>query len=228
MVVLVGYTNAGKTTLFNRLADERGVTSDALFVTLDPLIRRVRVDDRVEFLLGDTVGFIDRLPHSLVAAFRATLEEVAGADLLLHVIDGAAEGHGFRASAVTRVLEEVGASHVPVLPVFNKCDRLDEADLRRLRQREPGAACVSARTGEGCAALLSAVAARLALDTVRVGFRFDPANPADRRRIGRLYRHARVLNHAVSGGTVSIDAEVPRRWLSRFSAEQPAGNREAV
>ena len=86
-VALVGYTNAGKTTLFNTLTGDEAVASNALFVTLDPLVRRVRLPDRRELLVSDTVGFIDRLPHSLVAAFRATLEEVAGADLLVHVID---------------------------------------------------------------------------------------------------------------------------------------------
>ncbi len=91
-VALVGYTNAGKTTLFNRLTNERAVASDALFVTLDPLVRQVRLPDRRELLVSDTVGFIDRLPHALVAAFRATLEEVAEADLVLHVIDAASRG----------------------------------------------------------------------------------------------------------------------------------------
>ena len=86
-VALVGYTNAGKTTLFNALTGDEAVASNALFVTLDPLVRRVRLPDRRELLVSDTVGFIDRLPHSLVAAFRATLEEVAAADLLVHVID---------------------------------------------------------------------------------------------------------------------------------------------
>ncbi len=93
-VALVGYTNAGKTTLFNLLAGEHAVASDALFVTLDPLVRRVKLSDRRELLVSDTVGFIDRLPHTLVAAFRATLEEVVAADLLLHVIDAGTPGHG--------------------------------------------------------------------------------------------------------------------------------------
>src|SRR5512142_1242659 len=111
---LVGYTNAGKTTLFNLLTREKAVTSDALFVTLDPLVRQVRLADRRELLVSDTVGFIDRLPHSLVAAFRATLEEVVEADLLLHVVDAAASDRERRMSAVRGVLDEVGASDVPV------------------------------------------------------------------------------------------------------------------
>src|SRR5690242_5294405 len=124
-VALVGYTNAGKTTLFNSLTGDEAVASNALFVTLDPLVRRVKLPDRRELLVSDTVGFIDRLPHSLVAAFRATLEEVAEADLLLHVIDASAPDRDRHIAAVHAVLSEVGAQRVPAIEVFNKCDRLD-------------------------------------------------------------------------------------------------------
>jgi GTPase len=215
-VALVGYTNAGKTTLFNLLTHESAQTSDALFVTLDPLVRRVRVVDRFEFLLSDTVGFIDRLPHTLVAAFRATLEEVVGADLLLHVIDVAGPARERREAAVRSVLEEVGAGEVPVLPVFNKCDLITDAERARLQQGEPGALSVSARSGEGRQELVDAVAARLALDTVRVTLKFDPRSSADRQRITHLYRHGRVLVHVAREAEVSIQADVPRRWLGRF------------
>src|SRR5262249_28948325 len=113
-VALVGYTNAGKTTLFNALTGAEATASNALFVTLDPLVRRVKLPDRRELMLSDTVGFIDRLPHTLVAAFRATLEEVADADLVLHVIDAAAPDRERRAAAVQQVLEEIGALEVPL------------------------------------------------------------------------------------------------------------------
>src|SRR3954447_8045068 len=119
-VALVGYTNAGKTTLFNLLTGGEAVASNALFVTLAPLVRRVKLPDRRELLVSDTVGFIDRLPHPLVAAFRATLEEVAEADLLLHVIDAAAPDRERHMAAVRTVLADVGADTVPVLEVFNK------------------------------------------------------------------------------------------------------------
>ncbi len=134
-VALVGYTNAGKTTLFNRLTHEQAEASDALFVTLDPLIRKVRLPDQRELLMSDTVGFIDRLPHALVAAFRATLEEVAEADLVLHVIDGASPDRERHMAAVRRVLEEVGAADVAVLDVYNKVDMLSADEQRRLQAR---------------------------------------------------------------------------------------------
>src|SRR6516162_6244693 len=121
-VALVGYTNAGKTTLFNGLTRANAAASDALFVTLDPLVRQIRLPDSRELLVSDTVGFIDRLPHALVAAFRATLEEVVEADLALHVIDAAAVDRDRRMAAVRQVLEEVGAGNVPTLDVYNKCD----------------------------------------------------------------------------------------------------------
>jgi GTP-binding protein HflX len=215
-VALVGYTNAGKTTLFNLLTRETAAVSDALFVTLDPLVRRVRLPDRRELLLSDTVGFIDRLPHTLVAAFRATLEEVSAADLLLHVIDAGAPDRERRMQAVTRVLEEVGAAEVPVIEVFNKCDTIVEAERRRLQQQDPTRLCISALSGAGREDLLETVASRLALDTRRVIFEFDADAEQDRQRIALLYRHARVLSHTIGNGRVLVEAEVPRRLLDRF------------
>jgi GTP-binding protein HflX len=144
-VALVGYTNAGKTTLFNLLTGGDAVASDALFVTLDPLVRRVKLPDRRELLVSDTVGFIERLPHSLVAAFRATLEEVAEADLLLHVVDASSPDRERHISAVQTVLREVGAERVPAIEVFNKCDQLDAGVRARLSAVRHGALCVSAR-----------------------------------------------------------------------------------
>jgi GTP-binding protein HflX len=216
-VALVGYTNAGKTTLFNRLTNEKAMASDALFVTLDPLVRQVRLPDQRALLISDTVGFIDRLPHALVAAFRATLEEVAEADLALHVIDAATSERERHVAAVRRVLEEVGAADVPVIDVYNKADAVGEDERRRILARDPGAAVISARTGDSVDELVQMIAARLALDTRRITITFDSGKDFDRQQIARLYRVARVISHVATNGRVVIEADVPRRFIERLT-----------
>jgi GTPase len=217
-VALVGYTNAGKTTLFNRLARQEAEASNALFVTLDPLIRQVRLADRQELLVSDTVGFIDRLPHGLVAAFRATLEEVTEADLLLHVVDVSSPEYMRHIDAVRRVLAEIEAEDVPAVLVLNKWDCLTEDERARLQAWEPAAIPISARTGEGLEELRLAIVRRLALETQRVTLEFDEESERDRQRIARLYQHARVRSHNAQDGRVSIEADVPRRLLGRLVA----------
>jgi len=214
-VALVGYTNAGKTTLFNVLTRANAEASDALFVTLDPLVRQVRLPDSRELLVSDTVGFIDRLPHALVAAFRATLEEVADADLILHVIDAATPDRERRMDAVHRVLDEVGALEVPLLEVYNKCDGLTPDERRRLQEQDQSALLISALTKDGVDDLLETVTSRLALDVVRMTLTFDPADAKDRERIARVYRHARVVVHESRDDRILIVADVPRRLVDR-------------
>ena len=227
-VALVGYTNAGKTTLFNRLTNEHAVASNALFVTLDPLVRRVRLPDNRELLMSDTVGFIDRLPHALVAAFSATLEEVAEADLILHVIDAGSPDRERQVAAVHRVLEEVGASDVPMVVVYNKIDTISADERRRLRVGDPASALISATEGTGADELLQMIASRLALDTRRVTITFDADKEFDRQQIGRLYRVARVISHVATNGRVTIEADVPRRFIERLTMVDDERSRPKV
>jgi GTP-binding protein HflX len=174
-------------------------------------------------LVSDTVGFIDRLPHTLVAAFRATLEEVAEADLALHVIDAASPERDRHIAAVRKVLEEVGAAEVPSIDVYNKADILAADERRRITDRDPGAALISAHTGEGIDELVQMIASRVALDTRRITITFDSGKAFDRDQIARLYRVARVVSHVATNGRVVIEADVPRRYIARLTTPQTRG-----
>jgi GTP-binding protein HflX len=213
VVALVGYTNAGKSTLFNALTRGGAAVSDQLFMTLDPLVRKVRLGPGRELLLIDTVGFVQKLPHQLVAAFRATLEEVVEADLLLHVVDANADGVEERELAVEAVLKEIGAGERPSLLVLNKADLASPERLAALAEGRPGCASVSALRGEGLKALLEHVASRLALGARRVRLRFAAG---DARGIARLYGAGRVLRHDVEDGDVLLEVELPERALERY------------
>ncbi|HEX4998111.1 MAG TPA: GTPase HflX [Terriglobia bacterium] len=147
LVSLVGYTNAGKSTLFQALSGETTLVSSRMFSTLDPLIRKIRLGGRRSILISDTVGFIRKLPHQLVSAFRATLEEVVQADLILHVIDSSDDDRDRKREVVLGVLKEIGAGANPVLTVYSKADLLAETDVRRAATE--GDVLVSARNGDG-------------------------------------------------------------------------------
>lgn len=160
-VAIVGYTNAGKSSLLNRLTGAGVLVEDALFATLDPTTRRTETRDGRVFTLTDTVGFVRHLPHDLVEAFRSTLEESTTADLLLHVVDASDPDPEGQIAAVRQVLAEIGASDVPELLVCNKADHADATTLLALRAGHPGCVVVSARTGHGLEELADAVEARL-------------------------------------------------------------------
>ena len=153
-VAIAGYTNAGKSSLLNRLTGAGALVEDSLFATLDPTTRRTQTADGRVFTMTDTVGFVRHLPHQIVEAFRSTLEEVADADLVLHVVDGSHPDPEGQIGAVREVFAEIGADKVPELIVINKADLADPMVIARLRQREPHSVVVSARTGEGIAEAL--------------------------------------------------------------------------
>lgn len=160
-VALAGYTNAGKSSLLNRMTGAGVLVEDALFATLDPTVRRARTPSGRDFTLADTVGFVRHLPHNLVEAFRTTLAEVTEADLLVHVVDASDPAPLEQISAVRDVLTEIGAQKVPELIVFNKADVVDPNVLSSLLRQEPQAVAVSAATGEGIDELFVAIDQRL-------------------------------------------------------------------
>ena len=160
-IAIAGYTNAGKSSLLNRLTGAGVLVENALFATLDPTVRKTKLPSGREVTLADTVGFVRHLPHQLVEAFRSTLEEVAQADLILHVVDGADDDPEGQIDAVREVLSEIDAAKVPELIVVNKLDAADPVTLNRLLRRERNVIAVSARTGEGIDGLLEAIERQL-------------------------------------------------------------------
>lgn len=160
-VAIAGYTNAGKSSLLNRITGAGVLVEDALFATLDPTVRRTETAGGRGYTVADTVGFVRHLPHLLVEAFRSTLEEVIEADLILHVVDISDPDPEGQLAAVREVLQEIGAADVPEIVVFNKADAADPDTVARLRRREPHSVLVSARTGEGIEGLLAAIEADL-------------------------------------------------------------------
>jgi GTP-binding protein HflX len=190
-VAIAGYTNAGKSSLLNQLTGAGVLVQDALFATLDPTVRRAETPDGREFTLTDTVGFVRHLPHQLVDAFRSTLEEVAAADLLLHIVDGSDPDPLGQIDAVRVVLGEIDAAAVPELIVVNKIDAMTEDDVLTLRRALPGASWISARTGEGIDALREVISARLPHPHVDV----DVLLPYDRGDlVARVHRDGEVLS----------------------------------
>jgi GTP-binding protein HflX len=204
-VAIAGYTNAGKSSLLNRLTDAGVLVEDSLFATLDPTTRRTTTSDGRIYTMSDTVGFVRHLPHQLVEAFRSTLEEVADADLVLHVVDGSHPDPEGQISAVREVLAEIGASQVPELVVINKIDAADPMVVARLKAREPHSVAVSAHTGEGIADVLAAVEA----DLPRPGVQVTALVPYARGDLlNRAHEHGEVLSLEHTGDGTLLHARV--------------------
>lgn len=210
-VSLVGYTNAGKSTLLNHLTGAGVLVEDRLFATLDPRVRRLDLPGGEAVLLSDTVGFVRKLPHQLVEAFRSTLEVVAESDLLVHVVDASVVDPDAQIAAVRSVLAEIGAAHVPELVVFNKIDRA--IGSRRLVERHPGAVAISALTGEGIEEFLRTLADRLrAIDTV-----VELLVPYARGDIlAALHREGEVLDESHEDAAIRVRACVDEATANRF------------
>ena len=205
-VAIAGYTNAGKSSLLNRLTGAGVLVENALFATLDPTVRRAQSPDGRQFTLTDTVGFVRHLPHQLVEAFRSTLEEVARADLILHVVDGSHPDPESQIATVREVFAEVGARDVPEILVINKADAADPLVLSRLQRREPHSVVVSARTGRGLDELLAALERELPRPEVSVEV-LVPYSRGD--LVARAHDTGEVLCEEHTGEGTRLRALVP-------------------
>ena len=212
---IVGYTNAGKSTLLNALTGAQVLAKDILFATLDPTTRRLRLPTNQNVLLTDTVGFIRKLPHGLVEAFKATLEEVIQADLLLHVVDISHPQAEEQVAAVNAVLAEIGAGEKPTIMIFNKMDRLDgNGALSRLAERHPHAVAVSATTGEGIASLLAELGSRLRPAREFLELRVPHEKSAV---IARLHAVGQVIESSYRGAKARFKVRIPPQHHDEFA-----------
>jgi GTP-binding protein HflX len=217
-VALVGYTNAGKSTLFNALTGSEVYIADQLFATLDPTVRRLRLPGGAPVVLADTVGFIRELPHELVAAFQSTLQEAREAHLLLHVVDASDPRRDERMQQVDTVLEQIGAGGIPQLRVYNKIDRLElDAKLERGADGQPSAVWICAATGVGLELLREAIAERLDLNVRRLWMHLPAAAGAMR---ARLYAAGVVRDErALEDGAIELLVELPAAELAVWAAQ---------
>lgn len=217
---IVGYTNAGKSTLLNRLTGAAVMAEDKLFATLDPTTRRLHLPTNQNVLLTDTVGFIKKLPHGLVEAFKATLEEVVQADLLLHVVDISHPLAQEQIDSVNSVLLEIGAADKPVLMVFNKMDQMGGGIPAIMREKYPHAVCISARTGEGIEPLLAEIGTQLRPIRDFLDLRVPQEKAAV---IARLHAVGQVVESRYGGRNARIKVRIPPHLRPEFEPFVVAG-----
>ena len=213
---IVGYTNAGKSTLLNQLTGATTLTEDMMFATLDPTTRRLKLPTNQNVLLTDTVGFIRKLPHRLVESFKATLEEVVQAELLLHVVDLSHPQAEAQILAVNGVLEEIGAAGKPTMMVFNKVDRFENRELlNKFLERFPGSVGISAKTGEGVPELLDELGSMLrpAREFMDLSIPHEASSV-----IARLHAMAQVIERDYSGETARFKARIPAHLRNEFAS----------
>ena len=213
-VSIVGYTNAGKSTLLNALTDAEALVQDRLFATLDSTVRRLELPDSRPIVIADTVGFVRRLPHHLVEAFQSTLAEATQSDLLVHMVDGTDEDPAGQIEAVEEVLLEIGAAEVPQVRVINKIDALDEKGVTRLRNLWPDAVLISARTGEGLDELRDAIAEALSKDllTLTLSVPYDRGDV-----VAAAHRVGEVIEEKHDADGTILDVRIPQREIGQFS-----------
>ncbi|MBS3666955.1 ribosome rescue GTPase HflX [Vreelandella boliviensis] len=217
-VSLVGYTNAGKSTLFNALTNSEVYAADQLFATLDPTLRRLEIEDVGPVVMADTVGFIRHLPHKLVEAFQATLQEASEASLLVHVIDAADPDRELNVEQVELVLKEIGADDVPVLKVMNKIDKLDSAPrIERDGHGMPEVVWLSAQQGQGLELLHEALSERLANDVIGFSLTLTPGQGKLRAGLHEL-NAVREEAFDEQGHSV-LDVRLPRRDFNQLMAQ---------
>jgi GTP-binding protein HflX len=218
-ICLVGYTNAGKSTLLNTLTDAGVLVEDRLFATLDTRTRKWKPARGAEVLVSDTVGFVKNLPHQLVASFKATLEEAVNADLLLHIVDVASPDALQQIESVNNVLEEIGCGQKPILEVFNKVDIVRRiGDFEMLQTLYPDAVCISAKTGYGLEELNEAVAVRYRGTELLLRVASSQSNGKVQ---SFLRAHGQILNEQYQDSSVLIDAKLGRNQLPDLKRLQP-------
>lgn len=217
---IVGYTNAGKSTLLNALTDEHLFTEDKLFATLDPTTRLVQLSENHRIFLTDTVGFIKKLPHHLIASFKATLEEVTEADLLLHIVDASHSEALNQIEAVNEVLEELEAVDKQTLMVFNKIDKMEShGDLGILQNEYPDGIAISALTGEGLEQLKSRLLEFISKNDVQLSLVLSHKDGG--KVLNYIYTHGEVLNQSYEDNSVLVEAKIHSRYLKKLKQLAP-------